>query len=49
MMTKMRIVALVITSPIWIPSGLLFAAFCVPLVLLGGLMGLISYAFGWDV
>ena len=47
-MSKMRIVALILTCPIWLPTGLLIAAFVIPFALLGGLMGLIAYAFGFE-
>ena len=48
-MNKMQIVALIITCPIWIPAGLLMLYFALMFAVLGGLMGLINYAFGWDV
>lgn len=46
-MGKMQIVALILTSPVWIPAGLLMLYFALIFAAIGGLMGLIAYGFGW--
>ncbi len=49
-MSKLQIMLLILLCPIWIPAGLLFLYFVAVLALLGGLMGLLHYAFAgeWD-
>ena len=43
MMSKTKIMDLMITSPIWIPAGLMIPYFALMFVILGGLMSLINY------
>ena len=47
-MHKGKIIVGIVLAPIWVPSGLLFLAFCIPFVLLGMLMGALNWIFSWD-